>query len=115
MLEEVRGRKGEEWQQEGVGEVWLEDAGEEVGLGRTRGGAARGAIRGGSGSSQKRSFVPSTIPWQTLHTDTDIAPTPLTFSEPTGSQIVLPSNPCPVDFLSTFLDEDVLGPHHGRD
>ena len=32
MLEEVRGRKGEEWQQEGVGEVWLEDAGEEVGL-----------------------------------------------------------------------------------
>jgi len=79
------------------------------GTSRTRGGAARGAIRGGSGSSQKRSFVPSTIPWQTLHTDTDIAPTPLTFSEPTGSQIVLPSNPCPVDFLSTFLDEDVLG------
>ena len=42
-------------------------------------------------------------------TDTDTAPTPLTFNEPSGPQIVLPSNPQPVDFLSTFLDEDVLG------
>ena len=32
---DVRGEMGEEWQQEGVGEVWLQDAGEvpaEVGL-----------------------------------------------------------------------------------
>ena len=83
------------------------------GASRTRGGekrGGRGAARGGrSGNSRKRNFVSSTIPWQTASTNTDTAPTPLTFTEPTGQQIVLPSNPQPVDFLSTFLDEDVLG------
>ena len=82
---------------------------------RTQGGGklgGRGAARGGrSGSTRKRNFVSSTIPWQTANTDTDSAPTPLTFTEPTGQQIqiILPSSPQPVDFLSAFLDEDVLG------
>ena len=82
------------------------------GRGAARGGArgrgARGAT-GGRGGSRQRNIVPSTIPWQTADITTDTAPTPLTFTETPGPQIELPSAPRPVDFLITFLDEDVLG------
>ena len=83
--------------------------------GRGRGGArgrGSGGVRGGIGRGRgggRTNFVPSTIPWQSADTDTDTAPTLLTFDEPTGPRISLPSSPQPVDFLSTFLNEDILG------
>ena len=58
---------------------------------------------------EKNELCPSTILWQSADTDTDTAPTLLRFDEPTGPRISLPSSPQPVDFLSTFLDEDILG------
>ena len=77
--------------------------------GRGRGGArgrgsggVRGGIGRGRGGGRRKNFVPSTIPWQSADTDTDTAPTPFTFDEPTGPRISLPSNPQPVDFLSTL-------------
>ena len=81
------------------------------GRGAARGGArgrgSRGATRGRGGSRQ-RNIVLSTIPWQTADV-TNTAPMPLTFTETPGPQIELPSTPQPVEFLTTFLDEDVLG------
>ena len=112
MLGEVRGERGgmARGRREGAARGRRrEGVARGGGVRETRGGG-RGVARGGRGArSQRRNFVPSTIPWQTKDTDTDSAPIPLTFSETTGPQIVLPSNPHPVDFLSTFLDENVLG------
>ena len=79
-----------------------------TGRGRGRGGAT-GRVTG-RGRGRGKNFVPSTIPWKSVDIRTDTAPTqPLTFTETAGPRIDLPSNPQPVDFLSTFVDKDVLG------
>ena len=116
VLGEVGGEKGEVWLEDGgevgdrkgTGERWA------TGRGRGRGGATgRGRGRGGvTGrvTGRGKNFVPSTIPWKSVDIRTDTATTqPLTFTETAGPRIDLPSNPQAVDFLSTFVDEDILG------
>ena len=81
------------------------ERGRGLGAGRGRGrGAGRGRGRGGRG----RGPVPSSLPWRTVSTSTDVAPDTPTFTGAAGPHLELPDDPQPVDFLDEFLDEDLL-------
>ena len=58
---------------------------------------------------RERGTSEGTIQWSPTDTNTDRGPSPFSFSETTGPNLVLPSNPHPIDFLATFLGDDVLG------
>jgi len=77
--------------------------------GRGRRGRGRGRGRGRSRGSTRRGPAASSLPWQTVSTSTDVAPTVPTFTATPGPHLQLPSNPQPVDFLEQLLDEDILG------
>ena len=62
-----------------------------------------------SGAAQTGSTASSVPPvWQRVDCTSDVAPTPLPFSEPVGSTLQLPLDSKPVDFFRHLLDDRIL-------